>query len=236
LKNYLSFGGGVNSVAMMLNLLDEGWDFEAVFVDHGTDWPETYEYLDMFQEWLQKNKHEPITILKPNVQGFNNLYDYFYHYEMVPLFQYRICSDKFKVRVLYKYFERPCFSLIGFDIGETKRAKVTHIKQIENRFPLIEAKIDRWGCKEIIKKHDLPVPMKSGCYICPFQKRGQWIELRYKHPRLFQKAVDLEQRKYNYSKRNNKPLHGISPTGARLQSLVDENQYKLFKQDEYPAM
>lgn len=32
MKNYLSFGGGVNSVAMMLLLLDEGVEFEAVYV------------------------------------------------------------------------------------------------------------------------------------------------------------------------------------------------------------
>jgi hypothetical protein len=44
MKNYLSFGGGVNSVAMYLHLMDEGWSFypgveskyscEAIFVDH----------------------------------------------------------------------------------------------------------------------------------------------------------------------------------------------------------
>lgn len=49
MKKYLSFGGGVNSVAMMLMLLDQKDDFEAIFVDHGTDWPETYEYFEMFQ-------------------------------------------------------------------------------------------------------------------------------------------------------------------------------------------
>ena len=54
MKNYLSFGGGVNSVAMMLLLLDQKQEFESIFVDHGTDWPETYEYFDMFQEWLKK--------------------------------------------------------------------------------------------------------------------------------------------------------------------------------------
>ncbi|RLC23031.1 MAG: hypothetical protein DRH93_08360 [Deltaproteobacteria bacterium] len=53
MKNYLSFGGGVNSVAMMLLLLDQKAEFEAIFVDHETDWPETYEYFDMFQKWLK---------------------------------------------------------------------------------------------------------------------------------------------------------------------------------------
>ena len=46
-KNYLSFGGGVNSVALMLWLIDHGIEFEAVFSNHGGDYPETYDYLDM---------------------------------------------------------------------------------------------------------------------------------------------------------------------------------------------
>jgi len=50
MKNYLSFGGGVNSVALYLYLLDQKVEFEAVFVDHGTDWPETYDYVEMFKK------------------------------------------------------------------------------------------------------------------------------------------------------------------------------------------
>lgn len=40
-KRYLSYGGGVNSTALLLLMHDEGLDFEAVFVDHGTDYPQT---------------------------------------------------------------------------------------------------------------------------------------------------------------------------------------------------
>jgi 3'-phosphoadenosine 5'-phosphosulfate sulfotransferase (PAPS reductase)/FAD synthetase len=36
--------------------MDEGIDFEAVFVDHGGDWPETYEYVEMF------SKKYPLTL------------------------------------------------------------------------------------------------------------------------------------------------------------------------------
>ncbi|MBT4177742.1 MAG: phosphoadenosine phosphosulfate reductase family protein [Candidatus Marinimicrobia bacterium] len=178
MKNYLSFGGGVNSVAMMLMLLDQKEKFEAIFVDHGTDWPETYEYFEIFQGWLKDHGHKPITVLEPMVTGFKNLYDYFYHYQMVPSFMYRICSDKFKVRVVNKYTEKPCFMYIGFDTGEEKRARISSNKGTDNRFPLLENNISRDGCKKIIIEHGLPVPMKSGCYICPYQSKPQWEELR----------------------------------------------------------
>ena len=113
MKTYLSFGGGVNSVAMMLLLLDEGIEeFEAVFVDHGTDWPETYKYFDMFQGWLTRKGYKPITVLKPNVEGFTNLYDFYWHKKWVPSHMRRICTDKFKIRPLFKYFDKPCFCLL----------------------------------------------------------------------------------------------------------------------------
>ena len=158
LKNYLSFGGGVNSVAMYLLLKDQGVDFEAVFVDHGTDWPETYKYVDMFKEKY------PLTVLKPNVQGSKSLYEHCWNYYMVPSFKNRWCTDKFKRTPLLKYHKKPCFVMIGFDWGERHRAKIFSKNGEEYRYPLIENEIDRHGCKDLIIKHNLTVPSKSGCF------------------------------------------------------------------------
>jgi len=241
MRNYLSFGGGVNSVAMMLYCLDEGWDFEAIFVNHSTDWPETYEYLDMFQGWLKKNGHNQVVVLKPELEikrsgeMFNSLYDYCWSRRMCPSFMSRWCTDKFKIRPIKKHIETPCFQLIGIDYGESHRAKLKGIKGAENRFPLIEAKMNRQGCKDYIKKKGLPVPMKSGCYICPFQRVTQWRELRNSHPDVFCKAEQLEKRNIkDRIDRGKTPLFLNQSPKASLRSIVDEDQLKLFKQDEYP--
>lgn len=45
MRIYLSNGMGVNSIAMMLLLLEKEWKFEAIYVDHGCDWPETRQYM-----------------------------------------------------------------------------------------------------------------------------------------------------------------------------------------------
>lgn len=37
MKNYLSFGGGVNSTALYLLMQEMEIDFEAVYIDHGAD-------------------------------------------------------------------------------------------------------------------------------------------------------------------------------------------------------
>jgi len=228
MKNYLSFGGGVNSVAMYLLLKDQGVDFEAVFVDHGTDWPETYEYVDMFK------KKYPLTIIKPNVQGVDNLYEYCKKFSILPSRINRWCTDKFKVRVLRKYYESPAFSMLGIDAGESHRAKISTMNGIENRFPLIEAKIDRAMCKNLIKKHGLNIPMKSGCFICPFQKISGFKELRRKHPELFCMAQKLENKNTKFRTSIGKEMFGLTGKGIAIGNLVDENQIQIFKEDEYP--
>lgn len=229
MKNYLSFGGGVNSVALYLYLLDNDVSFEAVFVDHGTDWPETYEYVKMFKEKY------PLTTLKPKVTGYDNLYDYCLHYSIVPSFMFRWCTSKFKVIPVYRYCKAPAFMMLGIDFGEQKRAKINSNEGFENRFPLIEAEIDREGCKDIIRSHKLPMPIKSGCFICPYQRVHQWKELRRNHPGLFCKAVELEKRSLKYQKAHGKgPFYLNQSPKASLQSIVDEKQRQLFKEDEYP--
>lgn len=234
MKHYLSFGGGVNSVALHLLMLKESFDFESIFVNHGTDWPETYEYFEMFQDWLVKNGHRQITVLKPSVQGVENLYNHCWKFEMVPSMMHRYCTDKFKVRPVNKYIKKPCFMHIGIDAGESKRAKINVNKEIEHRWLLIEYEIDREGCKHIIREAGLPVPMKSGCYICPYQRIGQWRELRITHPCLFRKAVDLEERNMKYRKRIGKKPLTLRNNGKPLITINDEDQYRLFEVDDLP--
>ena len=225
MKNYLSFGGGVNSVAMYLLLLEQGVDFEAVFVDHGTDWPETYEYIDMFKKMFQ------LTILRPK-DGI--LYDYCWEKRMVPGFMRRWCTDKFKIRPLLNYYKKPCFQMIGIDYGERNRAKISTQNNVERRYPLIEADINRRGCIDIINRFGLPIPRKSGCFICPFQSVGNWSELRREHPDLFCKAEQLEQRNIEYLLSKGKKPWYLSPRKTPLRAIVDEDQMMLFEQDEYP--
>lgn len=230
MKNYLSFGGGVNSVALYLYLTDHKIDFEAVFVDHGTDWPETYEYFELFQKWIEEKGYPKITVVESG-----NLYDYCWNHKMVPNFMRRWCTRIFKVEKLLEYYQGSGFEFIGIDANEIRRAKMQTRKGFEARYPLIEANMGRRECKEIIKKHGLPIPMKSGCYICPFQRVSQWKELRRKHPELFCKATELEQRNIEYRiEQGKKPLYLNQNPKASLRVIVQEDQTPVFEQDEYP--
>ena len=190
MKRYLSFGGGVNSTALLLMLRDDPQydDVEAVFVNHGCDYPETYEYVD----YLRKVGYA-ITEIRPDFRGFDDLYDYCIDARIVPTRFMRWCTQNFKIKPLHDYFETPCEVFIGIDADEERRAKDSAVDGMTNRFQLIEQGIGRQGCIDIIEAHGLRVPPKSGCYICPFQRRSQWVELNQAHPELWCKAIGLER-------------------------------------------
>jgi len=230
-KEYLSFGAGVDSTALMLLLLDEKHVFETVFIDHGGDYPETYAYVDYLLE-----KGYEITILKPSVIAkevrYDNIYDYFWHYKSVPFRNYRICTDKFKITTFNKYVEKPSIVYLGYDWSEYARArkpKTKSPKSIEYQYPLIEKRINRTLCKKIIKNHDLKVPRKSGCWFCPFQKMSEWKKLRDNYLELFHKAVALEERAFSH-----RGKMGLLRKG-RLLSIWQENKLTNYIEDQIEA-
>lgn len=213
MRKYLSHGAGVNSTALMLLLLDEGIEFESVFSDTGCEKPETYEYLDL----LDREGYE-ITRIKPNVKGFDNLYDYYWNWQGIPIRTWRHCTHKFKSRPLDKYADKPCETMIGYDFNERKRCRIKNKGRITFTFPLVKKKINREQCVKIIQDHGLLVPIKSGCYLCPFQSKADWKRLRDKHPDLFKKAMALEK---NAQTRN--PRQQLY-RGGSLSSIWQENK------------
>jgi len=204
-----------------------GIEFEAIFVNHGGDWPETYEYLDYFI-----STGRPVTVIKPNVEGCTTLVEYCEKHKMIPNRMHRWCTDKFKVRVVYKHVETPCFMHLGIDAGEAKRAKLNSNKGVENRYLLIEENVDRDGCLDIIKKAGLKPPMKSGCYFCPFQRVSQWRRLRRIHPELFCLTQKIE--KAGNEKRAEKGLEpwNILGPGRPLEKVIGNRD----KQTALPGM
>jgi 3'-phosphoadenosine 5'-phosphosulfate sulfotransferase (PAPS reductase)/FAD synthetase len=184
-REFLNFGGGVNSTAMLILMRQEGWDGEAVFADHHGDWPETYEYLDVLAA-------AGYAITRLDV---GDIYEAHWRRGGIPHRQYRSCTDHFKRRPLNKYMGAGYRVAIGFAADEAHRAQNGQDAEGKERFfPLIERGYTREDCKFIIERAGLPVPRKSGCYFCPFARKAEIKELVLVHPELFDKAVALEDR------------------------------------------
>ena len=199
MKQYLSFGAGINSTALLLLLTDRREEFETVFINHGGDYPETYEYVD----YLRSQGFE-ITEVLPDVCGYSSLYNYCYDHQIIPFRRFRWCTDKFKVTPFINYVKTPCITYLGFDMDEQHRATRRKPKRKKEHdmiyeYPLITAQMSRYDCIESITAHGLKIPPKSGCFFCPFMKRREIRDLYLYHPDLYEKAKALE---LNCRKRN----------------------------------
>lgn len=184
---YLSFGGGVNSVALMLWLRDQGREFETVYADHGCDWPETREYVANLRA-----KGYPITVLETRRNNLT-LLEWCLKYRIMPDLRQRWCTEEFKVKPIRGYIQQPCTVYLAIAAEEAHRCKPSGNEDIEHQFPLIEEGIDRAECRHIIEAHGLPVPPKSTCYFCPMQSGKDIVRLRTVHPDLFCKVQQMEQ-------------------------------------------
>lgn len=218
MNQYLSFGGGVNSTAMLLSLTDSPEEFETVFINHGGDYPETYQYV----EYLRAQGFK-ITEVIPSYRGFSTLYDYCMNFNIIPTTQFRWCTHRFKILPYLEYIKPhiPCTSFIGFDAGEAKRVERNKSRkvqyaiehQIKNKFPLFDQGIDRNGCIDLINDAGLKIPPKSGCYFCPFQSNIGYRTLFLNHPDMFRRVEQLESNivsKNDIHLRGNKKISEIA--------------------------
>lgn len=205
-----------------------------VFADTGDEHPQTYEYIER--------------VAIPYIAGYGGQFHIVYnenwdslkhmalHDRMVPARTHRWCSAKFKVQPIRAWLEEdgrlPCRQMIGFDANEGHRAKSSGDPRIENVFPLIERGFDRPACKRIIADAGLPIPRRSGCFYCPFQSKGQWIELKREHPKLFQIAVAIERNGAKFEQgfflAGPKPLEEYIRSG-RIRFIEEQNDLGLLR-------
>lgn len=255
-----SFGGGVQSMAALVLAVQGKIDYQTfLFSNVGDDseYPRTIDYLHaiaipyakangirleilkkvrrdgteetLWQSLMRADKSIDIPVRMSNGAPGN-----------------RSCTADYKIRVISKWMkqhgatkEAPGEVGIGISLDEFQRMKDSQIPYIRNEYPLIDLRIDRQDCKNLILAAGLPVPPKSSCFFCPFHTIRAWQDLYDKEPELFQRSVELE-RTLNDRRRSlgkdevwltskNRPLDEVV-TGAHQGQLVmfqaeDEGQY-----------
>lgn len=193
---WISYGGGVNSTALAIlsttGRLPEYGDAKFVFADTGNEKPETIKYLkQIFIPYLHKHG-KFLVVVQPEL----TVLERWQKYEMTGSRLYRSCTDHGKIRpikdFILKHDKEPKL-LIGIDAGEPHRAKPAKKGEFSRHYPLVDHGIDRDACLEIIKNVGLCVPIKSGCWHCPFMRVKEILDLATSQPENFQKIVDLEE-------------------------------------------
>lgn len=233
-KNIISFGGGQNSPALIyaLKKLNIKID-EILFADvgKGCEMPETYKFLEEFEKYCIK---EGLKFTRCK-SVYGNIKKYYEDRKLIPFRMFRSCSHRFKVININHYlrdnYPNEIINIhIGFGSDEIKRSinfKNSETKLRKYNFPLIDIDIDRKKCIDIIKSMNLSVPVKSGCWFCPFNTKKTWANLLKKHPDLFEEGIRFEK---NCSKYPEFTLLGTKT----LESLKKDikNQTKLIEDQD----
>ncbi len=191
--NIVSFGGGTNSTAMIIGMYHREIPIDLIlFADTGAERPETYQYIDIFNEWLKEHNQTEITVVRHVDKDGNilTLEQDLLKIGNLPSIAYgfKTCSQKHKIGPQDKFCNNydPCKEIwskgdkvikyIGYDAGEEQRKTNAFAYDIQDKkYQRIYALID-WGwyrddCQRVIQNEGLPLPGKSSCFFCPSMKK-----------------------------------------------------------------
>jgi hypothetical protein len=113
----------------------------------------------------------------------------------------RGCTNNWKIQPVNHYLlnrlraegvakrDRRIDMWLGISLDEWTRMKDGLKAWIVNTYPLIDRKMTRDDCKAWLRAHDLPVPVKSACVMCPYRKKKEWQDLRADYPIDWERAV-----------------------------------------------
>jgi len=212
---FVSFGAGVNSVAMVIVLAQEGWRGPLVFADTGGERPDTYCYIRYFEDNYLKPNGMTVTWLHPGSEYHGpdaqvSLEEFCLRKGIIPLLAIRWCSAKWKIEPCSKWAEAHGMTvrLIGFSADEPLRVR----DGPGVRYPLIEAHVTRNECMRIIQREGLLVPRKSGCFFCGGQPYAQWRRLYYEYPELYERAMAMEDN----ARQHGRQATTLDPKGISL--------------------
>lgn len=209
----ISYGGGVQSTALLVLAAHGEIDFPiALFCNVGDDseHPATLRYVrEHAAPFAQAHGIELVVLHKQRRGGgTETLLQRLYRRERsidIPVRMAngapgnRTCTADFKIKVIAADLKRrgatpadPAAVALGISLDEFQRMRESRIPIQRNTYPLIDRRLDRQDCMNVITRAGLPVPPKSSCWFCPFHSTAQWRRLRTESPDLFVQAADLE--------------------------------------------
>ena len=194
-KHVVALSGGKDSAALAVYLKRKYPDlkFEYVFTDTGCELPETYEYLNRIRALLNIK----ITTISPQRD-----FDYWlkYYNGILPSIQSRWRTRHLKIEPYEKHLgNHLTYSYIAIRADEDRKGYYNTKGNILPIYPFVEDNISLQDIICILKESGLGLPKyykwrkRSGCYFCFFQSDREWLELKKRYPKLFEKACNYEE-------------------------------------------
>ncbi len=222
-RHIVNLSGGKDSTALAIFLRGKLPQVEYLFCDTHKELPETYEYLDRLAAYLQK------PIIKLNAQrGFDHWLDMYGG--MLPSARVRWCTRKLKIEPFEDYIgDDTVWSYVGIRADEARSGYVSTKPNIHPVFPFKEFGLTIADVERLLETSGLGLPsyyewrQRSGCYFCFFQRTGEWVGLKERHPELFELAKDYETARggEQFSWRQRETLAELEQPGRVAQAKRD---------------
>lgn len=192
----LSFGGGVNSVSLLLAEERDAAHIDlVVFADTGEEHDRTIRYWN--KRVVPYCDGRGIPALRLTSQK-GCLVDYYTSRSAVPSVHLRDCTKKFKVAVVRSFLRdlsvRTGVMVLGIAWDEIERMRTSDVRWLRNEYPLIDRRMTRAACEAVIAAHGWPSPGKSGCLGCPFMGTRGIARLFRESPAEFARWERMENR------------------------------------------
>jgi hypothetical protein len=193
-RHLLGLSGGKDSAALAIFMRGKVPEMEYFFCDTGKELPETYEFLQRLEVALGK----PIIRLNAD-RDFDHWL--FVYQGALPSPQMRWCTRMLKLKPFEAWVgDDPAVTYIGIRADENRDGYISHKPNITARFPFKEEGLVKNDIIRILENAGVGVPeyytwrSRSGCYFCFFQRKIEWVMLSEKHPDLFERAVEYEDK------------------------------------------
>lgn len=199
----LSLGWGVQSwtLAAMSALGELPHLDVAIHADTTHERAATYAFAAQWTPWLEQHGVPVATVVNDSRSGTDIVVGG--GEIMIPAYTNgtgrirRQCTGDWKIDPIRRYLQahrnrQPVELWLGISTDEWQRAKDAPVKYITHVYPLLDAGMSRADCREWLEAHDLSVPGKSSCTICPFQTRKSWQEMKRANGTDWQQAVEAD--------------------------------------------
>ncbi|MFG1802439.1 phosphoadenosine phosphosulfate reductase family protein [Micromonospora carbonacea] len=217
IRHVLGISGGKDSSALAVYMRGKVPDMEYFFCDTGAELPETYDYLNRLEAALGK----PIARLNAS-RDFDHWLQVYQG--TLPSASMRWCTKNLKIKPLEDWLGNDqAISYVAIRADENRLGYVSTKPNIKAVFPFREEGIDRDGVNAILDESGIGLPAyyewrtRSGCYFCFFQRKHEWVGLADRHPDLFERAIEYED-KVKYA---STAMQGRQYTWSQGESLRD---------------
>jgi len=247
----MSFGGGVQSTAMLVLAARKEIDFSlALFcnVAADTENPATLAYIrDHSRPFAERHGIEFMELIRRKRDGSTETVLSRIRNPTrsigIPVRMSngapgkRNCTVDFKVNVIAKHLKAlgatkddPATVALGISLDEFYRMKPSKLPIQQSVWPLVDLRLTRQDCLNIVAQAGLPEPPKSSCWFCPFHTKAAWREQARNEPDLFAASVRVERFiNERRSAQSQEPVWLSSALRPLDEAFSDDGQVSLFE-------